>query len=147
MSCIHDLAINKEHHDTTACCSYPSKQPILFLHSVQSDSRIYRLWSSQTEHNLQYFSRPGSCYRYHPPNTFRSGRHHDDTTACCGSVPKKQLFHSVQTDWCYTDSGPLEPNITCSTSPGPDLPTDAIPRTRFVLGGPSPRRGNASGFL
>ena len=118
----------------------------LFSFTRCSETRVYRLWSSRAENNLQYFSRPGSCYRYHPPNTFRSGRHHDDTTACCGSVPKKQLFHSVQTDWCYTDSGPLEPNITCSTSPGPDLPTDAIPRTRFVLGGPSPRRGNASGF-
>ena len=58
----------------------------------------YRLWSSQTENNLQHFSRPGFCYRCHPPNTFRSGRHHD-TTACCGSVPKNPFFHSVQTDW------------------------------------------------
>ena len=55
-------------------------------------------------------------------------------------------FHSVQTDWCYTDSGPAEPKIIYSTSPGPALPTDATPRTRSVLGGPSPRRGNASGF-
>ena len=34
---------------------------------------------------------------------------------------------------------------TC-ISAGPDLPTHAIPRTRSVLGGPSPRRRNASGF-
>ena len=33
-----------------------------------------------------------------------------------------------------------------STSPSPDLPTDATPRARSVLGGPSPQRGNASGF-
>ena len=33
-----------------------------------------------------------------------------------------------------------------STSPGPALPTVATPRTRSVLGGPSPRRENASGF-
>ena len=60
---------------------------------------------------------------------------------------KNPFFHSVQTDWCYTDSGPPEPNIIySSTSPGLDLPTDAIPRTCSVLGGPSPRRGNASGF-
>ena len=31
-------------------------------------------------------------------------------------------------------------------SPGPALPTDATPRTRSVLGGPSPGRGDASGF-
>ena len=35
---------------------------------------VYRLWSSRTENNIQYVSRPGSCYRCHPPNTFRSGR-------------------------------------------------------------------------
>ena len=33
-----------------------------------------------------------------------------------------------------------------STSLGPDLPTDATPRARSVLGGPCPRRGYASGF-
>ena len=59
---------------------------------------------------------------------------------------KNQFFHSVQTHWCYGDSGPPEPKIMCSTSPGPALPTDATPRTISVLGGPSPRRGNASGF-
>ena len=31
-------------------------------------------------------------------------------------------------------------------SPGPDLPADATPRKCSVLGGPSSRRGNASGF-
>ena len=55
------------------------------------------------------------------------------------------FFHSVQTDWCYTDWGPLEPKHFYSTSLDPPLPTDAAPRTRSVLGGPSPRRGNASG--
>ena len=37
-------------------------------------------------------------------------------------------------------NGPPEPKIIYSTSPGPGLPTDATPRTRSVLGGPSPRR-------
>ena len=59
---------------------------------------------------------------------------------------KNPFFHSVQTDWCYTGSGPPEPKIIYSTSFGPDLPTDATPRTRSVVGGPSPRRWNASGF-
>ena len=45
-----------------------------------------------------------------------------------------------------TASGPPEPKIICSTFPGPALPTDATPRPRSVLRGPSPRRGNASGF-
>ena len=54
---------------------------------------------------------------------------------------------SLGADWlAYTDSGPPEPNIIYSTSPGPDLPTDATPRPRSVLAGRSPRRGNASGF-
>ena len=77
-----------------------------------------------------------------------------DTTACsidcCSSFPKepgsKYYFHSVQTNWRYIDSGRPEPKLICSTSPGEDLPTDASPRTRSVLRGPSPRRGNASGF-
>ena len=55
-------------------------------------------------------------------------------------------FRRVQTNWRYTDSGPAEPKIFYSTSPGPHLPTDATPRTRSVLGWPSPRRGNPSGF-
>ena len=59
---------------------------------------------------------------------------------------KNPFFHSVQTDWCYTGSGPPEPKIIYSISFGPDLPTDATPRTRSVLGGPSPEKGNASGF-
>ena len=50
---------------------------------------------------------------------------------------KNPFFHSVQTDWCYTDSGPPKPKVIYSTSPGPALPTDATPRTRPVLGGPS----------
>ena len=59
---------------------------------------------------------------------------------------KNPFFHSMQTEWCCTDSGPAEPKIIYSTSPGPALPTDATSRTCSVLGGPSPRRGNASGF-
>ena len=43
------------------------------LHSVQTDW-CYRLGSCRTENILQHFSRPGSSYRCHPPNTFRSGR-------------------------------------------------------------------------
>ena len=54
---------------------------------------------------------------------------------------KNPFFHSVQTDWCYTGSGPPEPKIIYSTSFGPDLPTDATPRTRSVLVGPAPEEG------
>ena len=52
----------------------------------------------------------------------------------------------MQTDWSYTDSDPAGPNTIYSTSPGPDLPTDATPRTLAVLGRPSPRRGDPSCF-
>ena len=49
------------------------KDPL--FHSVQTGWRyLYRLWSSQTENNLQHFSRPGYSYRFHSPNTFRAGR-------------------------------------------------------------------------
>ena len=58
---------------------------------------------------------------------------------------KNPCVHLVQTD-SRIDSGPPEPKIIYSTSPGPALPTDATPRTRSVLGGPSPRRRNGSGF-
>ena len=34
---------------------------------------LYKLWSSRTENNFQYFSRPGSSYRCHPSNTFVLG--------------------------------------------------------------------------
>ena len=44
---------------------------------------VQRLWSSRTENILQYFSRPGSSYRCHPPNTFRSGR---------AQSPKRERF-------------------------------------------------------
>ena len=44
-----------------------------FFHSVETDW-CYRLGSCRTENILQHFSRPGSSYRCHPPNTFRSGR-------------------------------------------------------------------------
>ena len=43
--------------------------------------------------------------------------------------------------WRYTHPGPPEPKIIYSTSPGPALPTDATPKTRSVLGGPSPEEG------
>ena len=88
----------------------------------------------------------GSGYRYHPQTRSALGGTMIRLLAAVLSL-KNPFFHSVQTDWCYTDSGPPEPNIIySSTSPGLDLPTDAIPRTCSVLGGPSPRRGNASGF-
>ena len=35
---------------------------------------LYILGSSRTESNLQHYSWPGSSYRWHPPNSFRSGR-------------------------------------------------------------------------
>ena len=38
--CMRDLAINKEHHDKTACCSFVPNKPILFFHSVQTDWRM-----------------------------------------------------------------------------------------------------------
>ena len=62
--------------------------------------------------------------------------------------PKNLLLTlcAIQTNWRYTDSGPPEPKIICSTSRDPNLSNDATLRTRSVLGGPSPRRGNASGF-
>ena len=74
--------------------------------------------------------------------------------------PKNPLFHS-QTDWriqtlvlpnrkiIYSTFQTLVfPNrkIIYSTSPGPDLATDVTPQSRSVLGGPIPRRVNASGF-
>ena len=50
-----------------------------FFHS-QIDWRT----SSRTENNLQYFYRPVSTYRYHPPNTFRSGRAQPLKRECLG---------------------------------------------------------------
>ena len=64
---------------------------LLFYFTRCSLTVVYRPWSSRTENNLQNFSRPESCYRYHPPKTFRNGRHHD-TTAWCGSVPKDPIL-------------------------------------------------------
>ena len=90
-----------------------------------------------------------------PQHTYMSCMHdlainnkeNPDTTACCAVQTRKNpCFHSAQTDWCCTDSGTPEPKVIYGTSPGPALPTDATPRTRSVLGGLSPRRGNASGF-
>ena len=59
---------------------------------------------------------------------------------------KEAVTFSVQTIWRYTDSSPDESNVNCSTSPCPNLPTDATPRTRSVQRVPSPRKGNASVF-
>ena len=64
----------------------------------------------------------------------------NDMTACSCSAPKEPLFHSVQTDWCYKDSGPAEPKIIYVTSPGPDPPTDVTPRIPFWEG-PAPEEG------
>ena len=75
-----------------------------------------------------------------------------DTTACtidcCSSFPKESIiFHSVQCRLTGVIQTLVLPNRKKNgTSPGPALLTDATPRTRSVLGGPSPRRGNASGF-
>ena len=73
MSCMYDLAINKNNHDTTDCWLrfYPQK-----THSFTRCklTGVYRLWSSRTQNSLRYFSRPGSSYRCLPPNTFRSER-------------------------------------------------------------------------
>ena len=71
------------------------------------------------------------------------------TITCCSSPPnepgKTQFFVSMQTNWRSTDLGPAQTK-SYGTSPGPELPTDATARTRSVLVGSSPRRGNASGF-
>ena len=64
-----------------------------------------------------------------------------DTTASCKFLPKQPII-SLDADWrAYTDSGPPEPKLIYSTSPGPDLPTDAIPQTYSCLlyTSPSPR--------
>ena len=73
MSCMHDLAIiNKENHDTTACCGSVPKEPI---DSLGADRLAYTdSGPPEPKIFLQYFSQPGSSYRCHPPNTFRSGR-------------------------------------------------------------------------
>ena len=44
-----------------------------FFHPGQTDWRIQTL-VLPNRNNLQYFPRPGSCYRCHPPKTFRSWR-------------------------------------------------------------------------
>ena len=70
------------------------------------------------------------------------------TIDCCGSFPKEPIIstlRSAEKMALYKLWSP-EPKIIDSTSPGPDLPTDATPRRRSVLGGPSPRRGNTPGF-
>ena len=60
--------------------------------------------------------------------------------------PKNVLFSEVADKLALYRLGSRRTENNYSTSPGPDLPTDSTPRTRFVLGGPSPRRGNVSGF-
>ena len=47
------------------------KEPIVFCRC--DELALYRLGSCRTA-NFKYFSRPGSSYRCHPPNTFHSGR-------------------------------------------------------------------------
>ena len=69
-----------------------------------------------------------------------TNKENHDTNACCCSIPKETILP------LGADSGPAEPKIVQSTSPGPDLLTDATPRTHSVVEGPSPRRGNISGF-
>ena len=75
-----------------------------------------------------------------------NNKENHDTTACCGCPERTHSFTRCRLTRVYTDSGPPETKIIYSTSRGPDLPNDASPRARSVLGGPSPRRGNASGF-
>ena len=55
---------------------------------------------------------------------------------------KNPFFHALQTDWFYTDSGPPEPNKITAHCPARLF----LPMQSSVLGGPSPRRGNASWF-
>ena len=80
---MHDLAINKEHRDTTACGSSPLKEPILGL--AYTDSGL-------PEPKIIPSTFPGPDHAtIPPPNTFRSGRIHY-TTACCVTVPKEPLL-------------------------------------------------------
>ena len=62
------------------------------------------------------------------------------------NINKINIIFSRCRLYCYTDSGPAEPKTIYIISAGADLPTDVIPRTCSVLGGPRPRRRNASGF-
>ena len=140
MTCMHDLAINKR----LLAVVLPPHNP-LFSFTRCSLTDVYRRWSPRTENDLQYFSRPGSCCRYHPQTRSALGGTLVRLPAAV-QTRKNPFFHSVQTDWCYTDSGPAEPTTNYSASPGPDLPTDATPRTRSVLEGPAPYEGTPRGF-
>ena len=60
-----------------------------------------------------------------------------DTTTCCGSAPKEPILSLGVDSLAYTASGPPEPKTFYRTSPGPDLLTDATPRT-FYSGGTQP---------
>ena len=59
---------------------------------------------------------------------------------------KNPFFHSVQTESRIETLVLPKRKQFSSTSPGPDLPTDATPQKRSVAGGPSRRRRNVSGF-
>ena len=69
---------------------------------------------------------------------------------------KNPFFYSVQTDWCYTDSGPAEPKIITALLPAriflPRPPPEPVPfwdgpapeeETPRVSGEPSRRKGSA----
>ena len=105
---------------------------------------VYRPWFSRTENNLQYFSRGPDIATDTTPQTRSTLGDTMIRLLAVALSQKNPFFHSVETG--VIDSGPAEPKIFYSISPGPDLPTDATPRTRSVLGGPSPRRGHASGI-
>ena len=72
MPCMHDLAIIIKRTMTPLLAAVLSRKIHFFIRCRLT--RVYRLWSTRTKNNLQYFSRPGSFYRCHPPNAFRSRR-------------------------------------------------------------------------
>ena len=70
-----------------------------------------------------------------------NNKENHDATACCGSVTKEPISCLGVDRLAYTDSGPSQPKIIYSTSPGPALRTDATPEHVPVWEGPAPEEG------
>ena len=135
---MHDLAINKR----LLAVVLPPHNP-LFSFTRCSLTDVYRRWSPRTENDLQYFSRPGSCCRYHPQTRSALGGTMIRLLAAVLSL-KNPFFHSVQTDWCYTDSGPPEPNIIYFPRPGSSY--RCHPPNMFRSGRAQPPKRERFGF-
>ena len=102
--------------------------------------------SNRFEHpSFQVFSQPQTTHIY-----VMHARYHNQQRApwydCLLRLCPQVTHRFTRCRLTGTDSDPPEPKIIYSTSPGPDRATDATPRTRSVLRGPRPRRGNASRF-